>query len=159
LAVALASSYVLRAAAGTFAAFWTRECEHELDVEARGQTDLATPLLSALAWRPDLVVLISDGYENDPPGAVSELVRVFRARLDPGGKTSIVHASPVFDAEHYGPRQVAPHVPTVGLRSAEDLLTMLAFARVAEGAARVSELTRYLESCVSTFLAQPGRGS
>lgn len=39
-----------------------------------GDTDLATALLDALANSPDLVVIVSDGYENQIPGDLARVV-------------------------------------------------------------------------------------
>lgn len=154
LAVALGASYLLRAAAREYRAFWTAPVEDEILVDARGQTDLAGPLLDALEWRPDAVVIVSDGFENDPPGAAGEIARCFRARLDPAGRTSIVHVNPVFDSERYAPRSLGAAIPTVGLRDAEDLPTMLGFARFAEGTAPLADLERYLEGRVAAMLGR-----
>jgi hypothetical protein len=155
LAVALAASQLLRAAADEFQAFWTVPLQHdeEVFVSPRGQTDLARPLCDAMSWRPDLVVIVSDGYENDPPGAAAELVRRFRQHLDPKRAVSFVHANPVFDSERFAPRSLGPWLPTIGLRDAEDLLTMLGFARFADGAAPLSELETYLEGRLPALLA------
>ncbi|XXY47230.1 hypothetical protein WME91_45225 [Sorangium sp. So ce269] len=154
LAVALGVSYLLRAAAREYRAFWTAPTPDEVLVDARGQTDLATPLLDALATRPDVVVLLSDGFENDPPGAAAEVARCFRARLDPGQRTSIIHINPVFDSERYAPRALGPSIPTVGLRDAEDLPTVLGFARFAEGTAPLAELERYLAQRAAALLSR-----
>ena len=172
LAVALAASYLLRAASESCVALWTPPLPHEaapfpgmlnngtpgqgeeLLVSALGQTDLATPLLDALAHQPALVVIVSDGFENDPPNASAEIARIFRKNIDPKRKTSLVHMNPVFDSERYSPKTLGPALPTVGLRDAEDLITMIGFARFAEGAAPLSELEAYLENRVEKFLRQ-----
>ena len=156
LGVALGTHYLLSAAAREFRSFWTAPVEAPLRVQARGQTDLATPLLEALAWEPELVVVVSDGYENDPPGATSEVIRVFRARLDPERRTSILHLNPVFDSEVLAPRALGPGVTTVGVRDAEDVPTVLGFARFAEGAATLAELEEYLAARVQRLLGSPG---
>jgi hypothetical protein len=149
LAVALAASAFLRASSRAYRAFWTAPAEHEILVEPRGATDLATPILDALAWGADLVLVVSDGVDNDPPGAAGEVLRVVRARL---GGPSIVHLNPVFDAEGYAPRALTPAVPTVGLREAEDLPTMVGFARFAAGDASLAELEGYLAARAARFL-------
>jgi hypothetical protein len=158
LAVALAASYLLRAAASEYHPFWTVPPEDgdEVLLGPRGQTDLATPLLDALSLRPDLVVIVSDGFENDPPNGAGEVARIFRARIDRGPKrqTSLVHMNPVFDSDRYLPRTLSPALPTVGLRDAEDLLTMLGFARFADGSAPLSELETYLSFRVDRLLHQ-----
>lgn len=153
LAVAWAASQLLQFVSKEYRAFWTPRLDDELEVCAQGQTDLATPLLDALEWGADLVLIVSDGYENDPPRGAAEVARVFRTRLDPNRKTSIIHLNPVFDAEHYAPRTLGSAIPTVGLRDAEDLLTMLGFARFADGSAPLSELEDYLAVRVRQLLA------
>ncbi|MFP2911016.1 hypothetical protein ACLESD_39465, partial [Pyxidicoccus sp. 3LFB2] len=154
---ALAAHYLLSAAARDYRAFWTCPVEDPLLVTARGQTDIATPLLEALAWGADLVVIVSDGYDNDPPKAVAELTRVFRTKLDPARRTALVHVNPVFDAEEYAPRSFGTAVPTVGVRDAEDLPTVLGFARFAEGAAALAELEDYLSARVKVILERDVR--
>ncbi|MDY7230591.1 hypothetical protein [Hyalangium rubrum] len=157
LGVALAAHYLLSAAAREYRAFWTSRVEDPLLVGARGQTDLSAPLLDALEWAPDLVVVVSDGYDNGPPNAVAELTRIFRTKLDPGRRTSIIHANPVFDSELFTPRALGACVPTVGVRDAEDLPTVLGFARFAEGAAPLSELEHYLAARVRQMIERDAR--
>jgi hypothetical protein len=157
LAVAWAAHHLLRAASRDYRAWWTPRLpdDDELRLSAHGQTDLAEPLLSALEWGAELIILVSDGFENDPPRGAAEVARVFRRRLDPQRRVSIIHLNPVFDAEHYAPRAIGEALPTVGLRDAEDLLTMLGFARFADGAALLSELEDYLAEKVKSTLS-PG---
>jgi hypothetical protein len=156
LGVALAAHYLLQVAAKSYQAFWTIPVIDPLLVTARGQTDLSTPLLAALKWGADLVVIISDGWDNDPPHGAAEVLRVFRTRLDPMIKISIVHCNPVFNAEDLSLRLISPLIPTVGLRDAEDLPTMLSFARFAEGSAPLQELETYLDQRVWRFLRRHG---
>ena len=157
LAIALAVDRLLAAAAREYRSFWTGPAlDDPLLVTPRGQTDLATPLLAALEWRPDLVVVVSDGFDNDPPRGAGEVCRVFRARLDPGRATTIVHVNPVFDAPHLGPRPLDRSVPTVGLRDAEDLATVLAFARFADGGLSLAELEDYLAVRAADLVRRQG---
>lgn len=144
LAVALAGSYFLRAAARDYRAFWSAAVEDEILVDARGATDLATPLLDALAWGADTIVILSDGYENDPPLGAAEVLRVYMKKLARPGGPFVVHLNPVFDVEGYAPRALSAVVPTLGLRDAEDIPTMLGFARFAGGASTLLELEAYL---------------
>ncbi|BDI31696.1 hypothetical protein CCAX7_37470 [Capsulimonas corticalis] len=152
LAVAIAAHSLLQEASGTYRSFWTSPMDSPVMAAPRGQTDLATPLLDALEWKPDLVVIVSDGFENDPPRGAAEALRVFRERLDPLGKTTIVHCNPVFHSDDFTLQELSPYVPTVGLRDAEDLPTMLGFARFASGAAPLSELETYLAARAAHFL-------
>jgi hypothetical protein len=158
LAVALAASALLRAASREYQAFWSPGLapEDEILVEARGATDLARPLLQALGWGADVIAIVSDGYENDPPSGAAEVLRVYEARLRRPGGPFIVHLNPVFDAEGYAPRPLSPAAPTVGLRDAEDLPTMLGFARFAAGAASLSDLLAYLAGRAARFVESAG---
>lgn len=115
-----------------------------LTVRPVGQTRLADGLLDALEDAPDLVIVVSDGFENDPPGACGEVVRLFREHVDPEGRTAIVHLDPVFDATAYMPRALGPSVPTVGIRDAEELPLKLAFARFTHGDVPLAELEAWL---------------
>ncbi|MBI5517807.1 MAG: hypothetical protein HY909_28810 [Deltaproteobacteria bacterium] len=157
LAVAVGVSRLARAAATEYRAFWTPaapEGTSELRLSPAGLTDLATPLLDALAWRPDTVLVVSDGYENHPPGGVDAVVGVLRAQRGDLARTSVVHLNPAFDGERLMPRTVSPRVPTVGLREPEDLATVLGFARFAEGTGTLRELEGYLDARVQRFLAR-----
>jgi hypothetical protein len=154
LGVALAVSTLLRAAAAEYRALWTTPVDDEVLVTPSGQTGLAGPLVDAIEWGAELIVIVSDGFENDPPRGAAEVARVFRARLDRQRATSIVHVNPVFDAEHYSPRTIGPAIPTVGLRDAEDLFTMLGFARFADGTAPLSDLEEYLAQRVKLLLGE-----
>jgi hypothetical protein len=149
LAVALATSCFVRAAAVESRAFWTHPTPDELLVEAAGQTDLVTPLLAAMAWRPDLVIIVSDGFDNDPPGTAGELLAIARAR---GLCPFTLHVNPVFDDVSLGPKPLGAAVPTMGIRDAEDLPTAIAFGQFAEGGGSLAELTAALGARVAHFL-------
>lgn len=153
LGVALAAHYLLQAASQEYRCFWTVPVADPLLVSDRGQTNLATPLLEALEWGADSIVIVSDGCENDPPNGASVVLQVYRARLDPLRRTSIIHCNPVFNAEDFSVRALSPTIPTVGVRDAEDLPTVLGFARFAEGSTPLSELEGYLTERVKQMLA------
>jgi len=65
----------------------------------------------------------------------------------------IVHVNPVFDAEGYAPKALSPAVPTMGIRDAEDLPTLLLFARYTSAQATLDELLEHLGARVRHFLA------
>ncbi|NER24150.1 MAG: hypothetical protein F6J96_26285 [Symploca sp. SIO1C2] len=153
LGIALAVHYLLRASAQEYQAFWTLPTTEPLLVRPQGQTNLADPLLSALAWQPELVLIVSDGWENDPPAGTAELLRVYRSKLDPQKKTSIIHCNPVFNANDFTLKRLSSLIPTVGLRDAEDLPVVLGFARFAEGNATLAELEEYLANRVRQVIS------
>lgn len=152
LAVAMAADALIRAAAAEHRCFPTAPLEHPVLLTPRGQTNLAGPLLDALAWDPELVVLLSDGAENDPPGATAEVMRLARARL--GLTTPVVHLSTVYDQDQFQLASLGPGVPTVGLRDAEDLPAMLGFARFVAGSASFAELDAWLATQAAAFVAR-----
>lgn len=154
LGIALAVHSLLAAAAQTYQAFWTVPVTDPLLVTPRGQTDLATPLLAALAEQPELIIIISDGWENDPPAATAELLRVYYRKLDPARNISIIHCNPVFNADDFTLKRLSPLVPTVGIREAEDLPLVLQFARFAEGTVALPELETYLAHRVQQLLGK-----
>ncbi|MBD2359595.1 hypothetical protein H6G36_00015 [Anabaena minutissima FACHB-250] len=152
LGVAVAAHYLLKAASREYQTFWTVPTTDPLQARPFGQTDLATPLLAALASGADLVVIVSDGCENDPPNGAAEVLRIYRTKLDPQQQTSIIHCNPVFNTEDFSLHNLSLSIPTVGLRDAEDLPTMLGFARFADGSAPLSELEAYLAARVQQML-------
>lgn len=154
LGVVLATHYLLKAAARDYRPFWTVSPKNPLFVYPRGQTDLATPLLAALGSGAEVVIIVSDGCDNDPPNGAAEVLRVYRNKLDRLRKTAIVHCNPVFNSDDFTLRNLCADVPTVGLRDAEDLPTMLGFARFADGSANLSELEAYLAQRVQGFLGR-----
>lgn len=167
LAVAVATHYLLAAASEQFRSFWTparskspsqfAADDRPFLVNAGGQSDLATPLLDALDWRPEQIVLISDGYENAPADAVNQIVGVFRKRLHTAMPISFVHANPVFDADHFSPQRLGDSLLTIGLRDAEDLSASLRFAKFAAGEATRAELESYLGEMARDYLHQHGK--
>ncbi len=156
LAIAWGVDRLLAAAAREYRPFWTHPWQGSRPI-ARGATDLASPMLTALETDPDLLVVISDAVDNDPPGGGSAVARLWRRRVDPRNRIPIIHLNPVFIARDYAPRGLDPTVPTVGIRSAEDLPTALEFARFATGSATRAALERYLERRVAHWLStSPG---
>ena len=144
LAVALGISLIFEHAVD-FKAYWTSGSD-PARLQARGQTDLVSGLLRALSESPDLIVVVSDGFENDPPGATAEVLRLFRTHIDPNHSVRIVHLNPVFDASAFMPRPLGDTVATVGIRVAEDLMLKLPFARFTHGDTTLDELSAWLRT-------------
>ncbi|MCB9793079.1 MAG: hypothetical protein H6741_10170 [Alphaproteobacteria bacterium] len=150
LAVALGAWFLAQAAAREARAFWTTPCEDPLLIEASGNTSLAMPLLDALDWQPGLILIVSDGYENAPPGGADEVARLYHAKL--GRRPPILHLNPVFDSERYAPRALGPNIPAFGLRDAEDLPAVLQLARLIAGELRLADVEGWLGECVERLL-------
>ena len=156
LAVALAAHFLLEALAaqesGAYRSFWTSGTGDPLLTRPWGPTPLGSRILDALEHSPRRLVIVSDGWDNAPPGLAGEVLRVWRTRLDPGRTTSAVHLNPVFDATGLEVRRLAPSVPTAGIRDAEDLPALVELAQFAEGRTGLAELRSYLDRRVELFL-------
>ncbi|MFO7565145.1 MAG: hypothetical protein R6X02_21035 [Enhygromyxa sp.] len=157
LALALACRFVLEQATDQLSVRWTSPPGSLCDLKAVGHTDLATPVLEMLAEAPSLLVLVSDGYDNDPPGGAAEIVRVFRERLDPNHAITLVHFNPVYDAGEYALQGIHPAMVTLGIRDAEGLPTLLGFARFVDGSAGLTELQALLEARAHELIGEEPR--
>lgn len=97
-------------------AFYVGEPLNGSWLKATGGTELRKPLAQALATRPDLVLILSDGYENTSGGSVAQILNT-KAVRESG--IAIVHLNPVAAAETGGVRRLAQSVPTFGLSQPE----------------------------------------
>ncbi|MFF6774803.1 hypothetical protein ACFY8W_14750 [Streptomyces sp. NPDC012637] len=158
LAVALGCHFLLEALAapGAYTAHWTSGARDPLLVRPWGATPLGARILDALEDAPERLVLVSDGWDNAPPGLAGEVLRVWRARLDPEHGTHVIHVNPVYDADVFDVRRLAPAVPTAGIRDAEDLPALVEIARFAEGREGLPALRAYLDRRVELFLDGTG---
>ncbi|MEV6393864.1 hypothetical protein AB0M39_03620 [Streptomyces sp. NPDC051907] len=154
LAVALGCHFLLEALAGSYRAHWTSGAGDPLLVRPWGATPLGGRILDALEGAPDRLVIVSDGWDNAPPGLAGEVLRVWRTRLDPGRSTSVVHVNPVYDADGFDVRRLAPSVPTAGIRDAEDLAALVEIAQFAEGRTGLVELQAYLDRRVASYVRE-----
>lgn len=152
LAVALGCHFLLEALAASYRAHWTSGSADPLLVRPWGPTPLGTRILDALEHSPERLVIVSDGWDNAPPGLAGEVLRVWRTRLDPDRSTSVVHVNPVYDADGFDVRRLAPSVPTAGIRDAEDLAALVEIAQFAEGRTGLPELQAYLDRRTERFL-------
>ncbi|MFF6792169.1 hypothetical protein ACFY9C_24225 [Streptomyces filamentosus] len=159
LAVALGGHFLLEALAapGAYTGLWTSGGTDPLLVRPYGPTPLGMRILDALDTGPERLVVVSDGWDNAPPGLAGEVLRVWRTRLDPERRTAVVHVNPVYDAGVFDVRRLGPSVPAVGIRDAEDLPALVEIARFAEGRTGLTELRSYLDRRVADFLAEHAR--
>ncbi|WP_411138322.1 hypothetical protein [Streptomyces sp. C10] len=154
LATALACHFLLEALAECYLPRWTSGRQDALLAYPYGPTPLGMRLLEALEDAPERLVIVSDGWDNAPPGLAGEVLRIWRTRLDPEHRTSVVHLNPVYDAEDFAVRRLAAAVPTAGVRNAEDLPALVQLARFAEGRTGLAELRAHLDDRVRQFLAE-----
>ncbi|GGV37786.1 hypothetical protein GCM10010182_72500 [Actinomadura cremea] len=160
LAVALAASYLLEALAKEYTPLWTSGRTDELLLYPFGPTPLGERILDALDTGPERLIIVSDGWDNAPPGLAADVLRIWRTRLDPGHRyggaqrVQITHLNPVYDADDFDVRRLAPTVPTAGIRDAEDLPTLVELARFAEGRVGLPKLQAHLDERTARFLGE-----
>ena len=123
LGVSLGVSRILAAYSTAYLPLWTTSFRNELLCFPKGQTDIAAPLLKALRWKADLIIIVSDGYENAPSGAADEIMRLYRMKISK--EPRVLHLNPVFDPQEYAPKPLGAHITTVGLRDAADTIVLL----------------------------------
>ncbi|HSA52630.1 MAG TPA: vWA domain-containing protein, partial [Yinghuangia sp.] len=87
-------------------------------VHPAGATAPAEALIEVLAQGPDIVVVVSDGYENAPAGRFAETLAAVRGF---GIRTPVVQLAPVLAAESGGVRPLADEVPVAALQRLEGL--------------------------------------
>ncbi|CAM3593064.1 hypothetical protein KIPE111705_16010 [Kibdelosporangium persicum] len=151
LAVALACHYLFEALADRYVPLWTSGRTDALMTYPFGVTPLGERILDALEHRPDRLVIVSDGWDNAPDGLAAEVLRVWRARLDPRHEVGIVHLNPEYDADTFDVKRLG-HVPTVGVRDAEDVPALVEFARFTEGRTGLAELRAHFDDRIARFL-------
>ncbi|MFD4611637.1 hypothetical protein ACFWOT_26835 [Streptomyces sp. NPDC058440] len=157
LAVALACHYLLEALAGHYTGLWTSGRDDALLAHPVGPTPLGERILDGLETAPERLVIVSDGWDNSPPGLAGEVLRVWRTRLDPARRTGVVHLNPVYDAEDFDVCRLSARVPTAGIRDAEDLPALVEIAQFAEGRTGLADLTAYLDTRAAWLTAAAGR--
>lgn len=91
--------------------------------EPQGETNLGAELMSSLLEEPEVIFILSDGYENAPAGRVHEIVthleRIRRNQSSTG--TKIFHINPTPASEVKGVRKLSDKITTLSLGNAEAL--------------------------------------
>ena len=112
-------------------------------IEPTGDTSLAAGLITLLKREPDVVFVLTDGYENAPAGRFAEVIRAVRRM---GVETPIHQFSPVFAAETRGVRSLSDAVPGLPVSKPEaiglGLLKALFEADVDRGVAALMGMVR-----------------
>jgi hypothetical protein len=112
-------------------------------VTPSGDTSLAVGLVRLLQTDPDVVFVLTDGYENAPAGRFAEVVAAVRRM---GVKTPIHQFSPVFAAESQGVRALCESLAAMPVSKPEaiglGLLKVLMEADVDRGLAALFGMTK-----------------
>ncbi|XRQ15039.1 hypothetical protein ACN3XK_30405 [Actinomadura welshii] len=129
--------------------------------DPRGATDLANGVLDALGTAPDLVAVVSDGYENQFPG---DLARVVATLPRAGVTTPVVFCHALFTgSDDLALRTPAPSLPHRGFWHQDDFAELLPwmFGHCAAGApwlrtalrARLDDLDRRADGLTARLAA------
>jgi hypothetical protein len=86
-----------------------------------GDSDLSSAVVKALMTNPEILFLVSDGYENVSAGTLDSVLRAVRKI---GIKIPIVHLNPVFASESSGVRKVSDLCFTASISGSESLPAM-----------------------------------
>lgn len=108
--------------------FYVGEKSEDGWLKAGGSSNLRKPLVDALVTRPDLVLILSDGYENVQMGSVNQILNS-KAVVD--SKITTMHINPVTASEsNQNTRTLSDRALTFGVASPEQLpmVTLMALA-------------------------------
>ncbi|GAA4896784.1 hypothetical protein LX16_1309 [Stackebrandtia albiflava] len=155
LAVALAAHHILAAWAEDYRGLWLSRSRDPLLVTPRGASGIGGRVIDALELRPDHLIIVSDGWDNSPPGLAKAVLGAWRRRIDVARQTAVVHLNPGYDPRRYDVRRLADGVPTIGIRDAADIPALVELAGFAEGRRGMAELHAHLDLRVARLL---GRG-
>ena len=148
IAVALSMRDILAANSDESFVFATNgEFKHSGMIKPSGETSLANALVKAVKKEPDVVYIITDGYENAPAGRVNEVIKRIR---EMGINTPIYQVTPVMASESLGKegaiRRLSKDIEPMPVSNPESI--GLAMVRAAIG----SDLEQGLKGLLSVAL-------
>jgi len=98
-----------------------------------GESRIADGIMKALEdidiEKDNLIVIISDGYENSPfVGLSNQILTIFKSKIDKKEKTMIIHINPVFAPESENIKKLSEVIQTYGIRDTKQLFLILLLA-------------------------------
>lgn len=149
IAVSQAMSYILMHNCSDFKEILVNGVRNRLLAKVQGSSPVGKAVLEALKDKPEYLIILSDGYENEPAGLTSQIINAYISKIDKNLK--VLHFNPVFAGETEKPREFSKDVMTVGLRDTNQLHTtfFLLNARTNLNAA-IKELEKELASKIET---------
>jgi len=115
-------------------------------VMPEGATSLRRPVVEALLSRPDIVFILSDGYENVRAGSVAQVLAT-KAYKDSG--IPVMHLNPVAATESgEGTRSLAENVLTFGLSQPEQLPMVTLLGLAAQEPKLLEPMFSEVERCI-----------
>lgn len=116
-------------------------------LKAEGASNLRRPLVNAFMTKPDVVVILSDGYENVRAGSVSQILASKAVRTS---GIQVIHLNPVaaVETKNAVTRELSAHCPTFAL-PAPDQLPMVTLIGIASANPKILEpMFAQIETCV-----------
>lgn len=123
VAVAMSIALLVERLAGRCDVIYTGPTDRSFPIPS-GDTDLASAVLEAYKSHPEMVLLITDGYENVAAGTVNSLLRGLRAI---GFNAPLVQLTPVMASEvgdKGGLRSASDSVYATAVKGAESIASM-----------------------------------
>jgi hypothetical protein len=114
-------------------------------LEAEGPSNLRRALVSALLQRPQLVIILSDGYENTRAGDVHQILSSTAVRTS---GTVVLHLNPVPAAESGGVRTLSSELMTFALTTTEQLPLLALIGQGARDPKALAPLFDEIEAAV-----------
>lgn len=113
---------------------------------AEGATNLRRPFVDALLTRPDLVVILSDGYENVRAGSINSIMAT-KAVREAG--IPVIHLNPVAAVESdKKARSLSEQIMTFGLSAPEQLPMVTLVGLAAQDPALLEPMFGEVERCI-----------
>lgn len=149
ISISMAMSKVIEQLSESYEVIYTNAKGNKAIPKVDGATDLASPLIEALKKEPDSVFLLTDGYENQVAGLVSQVVNAYHG-ID--GKAMIFQLSPVFAAESHSTRELSSDIPNMGIMSEKQLSGGLLLLSIQEDKEKtLKQFVDFLETKVSSI--------
>ncbi|MCO7223285.1 hypothetical protein [Pleionea sp. CnH1-48] len=144
LAVGFAIHQVLKRVVKDYSVFWSTPVKDDLFVQPKGQSNIAEPFVNALKQEPDVLIIVSDGFENDPTGLTSQIYQSWLKIKSRTRNTNIIHINPVYDANRFDVKKLSEGITSVGIRNVEDIAVTMEYSRFANGRATIEMLEDYV---------------
>ena len=106
--------------------------EEDFLSKVQGESNIADGIMKALESidldNDNLIIVISDGYENSPSGLANQLLLGFKKKVDKKEKTVIIHINPVFAPEAGNVKKLSEIIQAYGIRDTKQLFLILLLA-------------------------------
>ena len=102
-------------------------------VKPSGDTELAQALITVLKSEPDVVYILTDGYENAPAGRTNEVIRAVRKL---GIDTPVYQVTPVIGSESAGVRRLSSSISPMPVSKPEGIALSMVRAAIGQDTER-----------------------